>query len=142
MRRPKKIKEQDHKYPSQRNRDERKKKLNEKIEEIEKYTDDSNRMFQVIRQLQPKERKKIPVHTENGVTAREKKQIAIITNHFKEVFQRRREEEIKDIESTEMKRPLTEVEIRKSVSWLKNNKSPGLDDISADMIKYSPNIVH
>ena len=37
-----------------------------------KYKDESNRMFQVIIQLQPKERKKILVHTENGVTASEK----------------------------------------------------------------------
>ena len=48
--------------------------MNTKIE-IEKYKDDSNKMFQVIRQLQPKERKKIVVHTENGVIASEKKQI-------------------------------------------------------------------
>ena len=68
--------------------------MDEKIEEIEKYKDDSIRMFQVIRQLQPKERKKILVHTENGVKASEKKQIEIIKNHFKEVFQRR-EDEIK-----------------------------------------------
>ena len=46
---------------------EERKKLNEKIEQIEKYKDDSNRMFHVIRQLQPKERKKILVHTENRV---------------------------------------------------------------------------
>ena len=87
-------------------------KLNEKIEEIEKYKDDSNRMFQVIRQLQPKERKKILVHTENVVIVNEKKQIEIVTNHFKGVFQRRGEDEIKDIEPTEMKRPFTEIEIR------------------------------
>ena len=43
--------EQDHKYPSQRNREGRKGKMNDKMEEIEKYKDDSNRMFQVIRQL-------------------------------------------------------------------------------------------
>ena len=41
-----------------------------------------------------------------------------------------------------MKRPFTEVEIRKSVSRLKNNKSTGIDDISAEMIKYSPKIVY
>ena len=35
------------------------KKLNGKIEEIEKCKDDSNRMFQVTSQLQPKEIKKI-----------------------------------------------------------------------------------
>ena len=60
--------------------------MNEKIEEMGKYKDDSNRMFQVIRQLQPKERKKILVHTENGVTASQKKGIDIVTNHLKEVF--------------------------------------------------------
>ena len=107
------------------------KKLNEKIEEIEKYKDDSNRMFQVNRELQPKERMKILVHTENGVTAREKKQIEVVTNYFKEVLQRRGDDEIKDIEPTEMKRPFIELEIRKSVSRLKNNKSTGIDNISA-----------
>ena len=94
-------------------------KLNEKIEEIEKYNDDSNWMFQVIRQLQPKERKKILVNNENGVAACEKKQIEIVTNHFKEVFQRRGEDEIKDIEPTELKRQFPEVDIRKSVSKFK-----------------------
>ena len=40
-----------------------------------------------------------------------------------------------------MKRPFSEKEIRKSVSRLKN-KSPGIDDISLEMIKYSPKIVY
>ena len=117
------------------------KKLNEKIEEIGKYKDDSNRMFQVIRQLQPKARKKILVYTDNGVTASEKKHIEFVTNNFKEVFQRR-EEEIKDIEPTEMKKSFTEVKIRKSVCRLKSNKSTGIDDISAEMIKYIPKIAY
>ena len=98
---------------------EERKQVNEKMEEIEKYKDDSNRIFQVMRKLQLKERKKILVHTENGVTASEKKQIEIVTNHFKEVFQRRGGEVIKDIEPAEMKIPFTEVERRKSVSRLK-----------------------
>ena len=65
----------------------------------------------------------------------------IVTNHFKEVFQRR-EEERKDIEPTAMKRPFTQVEIRNSVSRWKNNKSTGIGDISAEMIKYRPKIVY
>ena len=56
------------------------------------------------------------------------------------MFQRREKDEIKDIEPTEMKRPFTEVEIRKLVSRLKNKKSTGIDDISAEMIKCSPKI--
>ena len=99
-------------------------------------------MFQVTTQLQPKKRKKILVHTENGVSASEKKQMEIITNHFKERFQGRVEEEIKEMEPTEMERPFTEENIRKSVSRLKNNKSPGIDDISAEMISYSHKIVY
>ena len=41
-----------------------------------------------------------------------------------------------------MKRLFIEVEIRKSVSRLKNNKSTGIHDISAEMIKYSLKIVY
>ena len=99
-------------------------------------------MFQIIRQLQPKERKKTLVHAENGVTASEKEQIEIVRDHFEEVFQRRGGDKMKDIEPTEMERPFTEVEITKSVSRLKNNKSTGIDNISAEMIKYSPKIVY
>ena len=40
-----------------------------------------------------------------------------------------------------MKRPFTEVEIRKSVSRLKNNKSTGID-VSEEMIKYSLKFVY
>ena len=41
-----------------------------------------------------------------------------------------------------MKRPFTEVEIRKSVSRMKNNKGTWIDDISAEMIKYNPKILY
>ena len=41
-------------------------KINEKCKEIEKYKNDTNRTYQVIRQLQPKERKKIFIQAENG----------------------------------------------------------------------------
>ena len=58
------------------------------------------------------------------------------------MFQRRGEDEIKDITPIEMKRSFTEVDVRKSVSRLKNNKSTGIDEISAEMIKYIPKIVY
>ena len=44
--------------------------------------------FKQLVQLQQKERKKILVHTENGVAASKKKHIGIVTNHFKEMFQK------------------------------------------------------
>ena len=50
-------------------------KMNGKCEEIEKCKNETNRTYQVIRQLQPQERKKIFVQAENGKTTNEEKQI-------------------------------------------------------------------
>ena len=50
-------------------------KIKEKIEEIGIHKEDSNRMYQVVRQLQSKDNNKIIVNTEDGVTANESKQI-------------------------------------------------------------------
>ena len=57
------------------------KKILEKIEDIERHKDDSNRMYQVMRQLQTKDNNKIIVNAENGVTASEKKQVEIVTDY-------------------------------------------------------------
>ena len=46
--------------------------MNKNIEETEKYKEDSNEMYRVIRQLQAKDQNKILVHEENGITASEK----------------------------------------------------------------------
>ena len=56
--------------------------------------EDSNRMFEVVKQLQSRDKNKILVNAENGVTACEKKQVQIITDHFREVFRKYSEKEI------------------------------------------------
>ena len=38
--------------------------------------------------------------------------------------------------------PFTSVEIRKAIITLKNNKGPGMYQIKAELIKYSPETVH
>ena len=40
-------------------------------------------MFQVVRQLKSKDKTKILVNSEDGVTASEKKQVQIVTEYFK-----------------------------------------------------------
>ena len=54
---------------------------------------------------------------------------------------KRGEDEIKDIEPTEMKSMLNNVD-KKISEQVENNKSTEKDDISAEMIKYSPKIVY
>ena len=90
-------------------------KINEKCEEIEKYQIDTNRTHQVIRQLQPKERKKIFIQAENGKTTNEEKQIKIITDYFTSVFKKDEEEDVEDIAPTEMETPFTKQENQKAV---------------------------
>ena len=41
-----------------------------------------------------------------------------------------------------MKVPFKALEIKKAVKKLKNNKSPGIDDVNAEMIKYGPDQIH
>ncbi len=117
-------------------------KVIEKIEEIEKYKNDSNCMYQVMRQLQGKGKEKIIVNTENGVTASDQKQLKIVTEYFRSVFRKDTEKEVQEVKPTEMSIPFNSLEIKNAVKKLKNNKSPGIDEICAEMIKYSPEIVY
>ena len=117
-------------------------KIAEKIEEIERFKEDSDRMYQMVKQLQPREKKKIIVDSEHSVTSNDKQQIKIITEHFKKVFHRCDQMEIKYIKPKEMKNLFTKEEVAKAIRSLKNNKSPGIDDIKVELIKYSPGIIH
>ena len=40
-----------------------------------------------------------------------------------------------------MRKPFTSKEIRKSISSLKNNKSPGIDNLKAEQLKRSPVLI-
>ena len=109
-------------------------KISEKIEEIENHKEVSNRMFQVVKQLQIKDKDKILV------TASEKKQVEIITNYFREVFRKDSECEV-EVKSVQMRTPSPTEEISKAVRKLKNNKSSGIDEIGAELIKHSQEII-
>ena len=41
-----------------------------------------------------------------------------------------------------MKTPFSAEEIKKAVKSLKNGKSAGIDDITAEMLKYGPEVIH
>ena len=137
-------------------RKERNKKLNEikkiisinelnnitkKVEELEQLKNDSRKMFQSINYL--KNRKpSIPLLIENkektGITANTEDQIEQITNFFKNFFNNENEEKIKNIQPLKMKSPFTTTEVQKAIASLKNNKSPGIDDLRTEQLKYGP----
>jgi len=109
------------------------------VEDIEKYKDDSNRMYQAVRALQNLEpKKKILVNGEDGMVTNEKEQVSIITDFFKNTFKKDNMEEIEEINPVKMDQPFTADEIEDAIKSLKNNKSPGIDNISAELLKYGP----
>ena len=115
----------------------------EKVKELELLKNDSRKMFQSINYL--KNRKpSTPLLIENkektGVTANTEDQIEQITKFFKNFFnnENENEEKIKTIKPQKMKSPFTTAEVQKAITSLKNNKSPGIDELNTEQLKYGP----
>ena len=99
-------------------------------------------MFKAIRALKSiKPKKKLVVEGENGLATNEKQQAEIITDHFNKVFVKEDEKEIENIEPKEMTTPFTEKEVQAAVKSLSNNKSPGCDNLKAELIKHCPETI-
>lgn len=114
-------------------------KIQDQVQEIEKYKDDSTRMFQSVRALnQSKEKESLIINGEEGLVTNEEEQVKIITDFFEKMFNSENLNNIRNIQATKMKSPFTSEEIKQAVKSLKNNKSPGIDQICSEMIKYGP----
>eukprot|EP00794_Sanderia_malayensis_P021295 gene21295-23367_t len=57
------------------------------------------------------------------------------------MFHKEEEKKIMEIIPTKMKTPFIGEEIMKSVRRLKNGKSPGVDNLNTELIRYGPNIL-
>ena len=114
------------------------KKLSEIMKPIEKKTNQPDQMYEAIKQLKRmKPKSNLLIKTENGFTANQSKQTELITNYFKQQFFKDAEK-LPDIAPEQMQEPFTATEIQKAASRLKNNTSPGIDEIYTEMIKYGP----
>ena len=77
------------------------------VEEVETHIDDSRKMFQVVKQLQRrKQKKKIIVNGEHGVTTNEIRQVEIVTHFFNDMFNKDTERKIKEIQPKKMKKTI------------------------------------
>ena len=116
--------------------------ITKNIENIENCKDDSNRMYNAVRNMYREKAKHIIVETEHGVTCNAAKATEAITQHFEKTFNNEDATKVPHIEPTKMKNPFTPQEVGKAIKKLKNNKSTGVDNISAEQLKYGPDIVN
>ena len=117
-------------------------RVDKKIELIEREKDDSRKMFSVIKELY-REKPKTPllVKTGNGtLTANAAEQCKLIAAHFKEQFFKN-VEPIQASNPQAMRKPFTRDEISQAIKKLRNNRSSGLDNVTAELLKYGPEIL-
>ena len=117
-------------------------KLQCKIREIEQSTNNCNKMYKAIQELFRTKKKPLCIDTEDGTTANPNLATIAITKYFKSVFNAENQTKIPTTEPTPMQKPFTTAEIQSAATALKNNKSPGVDNIQAEHIKYGPEQMH
>ena len=116
--------------------------VDKKIELIEREKDDSRKMFSVIKELY-REKPKTPLLIQTGegsLTANPAEQCKLIAAHFKELFFK----DVEPIRATNpqaMRKPFTRDEISQAIMKLRNNRSSGLDNVTAELLKYGPEIL-
>ena len=150
------------KYPEQRRdlkieRKETKKQIQQKLKEhenamledsltrLEETKDDSNRYYQVLREINNKKSKQpLCVNDEDGnIASTEKQQAEIITRHFQRMLAPEdAEPNNKSYPPHPMTSPFTACEIRKAALSMKNGKSCGIDEVRAEHVKYAPLEIH
>ena len=95
------------------------------------------KMLQVIKQLSKQKRvSKLLIESENGFTADQQKQADLLAEYFKKQFYRNAEK-IQN-EPTVMQIPFTTEEIKKAIMSLKTNKSTGIENVKAELLKIGP----
>ena len=112
-------------------------RIEKEIKEIEEVKEDSNKMFKAVKAIQ-RMKAKTPLVVEEekgGITTDSERQIEIITEFFTNMFNSKDAEAIEDIPPAKMRREFTEMEVRSAVKQLKNNRSPGMDDLKAEYLK-------
>ena len=115
--------------------------IEREIREIEEARDDSNRMYKAVKNIRRmKGKEPVVIQHEGGITTDEGKQTEIIFEFFKNMFNDNNAREIGRISPAKIS--FKKEEIKRAVKSLKNNRNPGIDDITAEHLKNGPDIVY
>ena len=125
---------------------ERKQEENVKVRTfIQPLIDNQNenqRMYEAVKNIK-KMRPKQPlvIKSDEELTTNCETQTKIIAKYFNDIFWKDAEP-ISDLRPIVMSNPFTSDEIKKAVSKMKMNKSPGCDEIPVELIMYAPDCVY
>jgi hypothetical protein len=113
---------------------------------MDRYRNDSTKCYQAMRKIKSKKAKKpLKIYDKNkNLVGSESVQVEIITQHFQKLFTipNNEYENKPTFKPAKLKNPFTKDEISKTSKRLKNQKSPGIDNINAELIKYAPDEIH
>ena len=99
-------------------------------------------MFAAVRELNRKVDKSILVEGPTGYVHSPEQKVEVITKYFEDIFKQENVHPIPVIKPQKLQKPITTEEINKAAKKLKNNKSPGCDNVQAELVKHGPEIVH
>ena len=105
---------------------------------MENNKNNMSKCFEAMREIKAMKPKKpliIKDPDSQNIIGNKSEQTKIITNHFKNQFYKQAPP-IPNIQPKPMRKPFTSEEIKKAVKRLKNNKSPGADNVKAELLKY------
>ena len=81
------------------------------------------------------------IKSDEGLTTNGETQTKIIAKYFSDIFWKD-DKPMPDLRPTVMSNPFTSDEIKKAMSKMKMNKSPGCDEIPVELIMYAPDCVY
>jgi len=118
-------------------------KMEEDLMKIERKEGNqkAHEAVKTIKRLKPSKALKIFDKQERMVSS-EKRKVDLVTEHFKIIFEKQKQEPIKHYPPCTNNPPFDENEIEKATKKLKNGKSTGEDEISAELLKHAPKEIH
>ena len=120
-----------------------KRKVENIINDLEKCPNDSRKMFDAVRNLKKFKpySKLLLKSSDSSLTSDDQEHTEIIAHYFKNIFFTNAPK-YKTINPQPMKTPFTTKEVQEAVKTMKNNKSPGCDEVYVELIKYAPTVIH
>ena len=116
--------------------------LNNKLSDINDAKGNAQ-MFKAVKILNRKQYENPSIHDKKGKSITNKQEIHnVIKEHFSNHFVDNKITTTFQMNKHQLENEISNDEVKKSISKLNNNRAPGYDKITAEMIKYGPEELH